>query len=85
MKDLPYVTMVGDNTNGVFSDILSHTLPNEALLGLSNEVYTDAKGKVFEAIGVGPSEENRVPLFSNDDFIKEKDSGIDLAIEILKK
>ncbi|TSE10109.1 S41 family peptidase [Aquimarina algiphila] len=85
MKDLPYVTIVGDNTNGVFSDILTHTLPNGALIGLSNEVYSDANGKVFETIGVGPSEENRVPLFSNDDFIEEKDSGIDLAIEILNK
>ncbi|WP_438425954.1 S41 family peptidase [Aquimarina macrocephali] len=85
MKDLPYVTMIGDNTNGVFSDILTHTLPNGALIGLSNEVYSDANGEVFEAIGVGPSEENRAPLFSNNDFINEKDRGIDLAIEILNK
>ncbi|PKV48451.1 peptidase S41-like protein [Aquimarina sp. MAR_2010_214] len=85
MKDLPYVTIMGDNTNGVFSDILVHTLPNGASVGLSNEVYSDANGKIYEAIGVGPSEENRVPLFSNSDFIDEKDSGIDLATELLNK
>ncbi|MEW7278765.1 S41 family peptidase [Aquimarina sp. 2201CG1-2-11] len=85
MKDLSYVTIVGDHTNGVFSDILPHALPNGALLGLSNEVYSDANGKVFEAIGVGPSEENKVSLFSNDDFMNEKDSAIEKAIEILNK
>ncbi|AXT52244.1 hypothetical protein D1818_15875 [Aquimarina sp. BL5] len=83
MKDLPYVTIVGDNTNGVFSDILVHVLPNGASIGLSNEVYSDAQGVVYEAIGIGPSEENRVPLFSNDDFNEEKDSGIDRAVELL--
>ncbi|WP_299435191.1 S41 family peptidase [uncultured Aquimarina sp.] len=83
LKDLPYVTIVGDNTNGVFSDILVHVLPNGALIGLSNEVYSDAQGVVYEAVGVGPIEENRVPLFSNADFVEEKDSGIDKAIELL--
>ncbi|SEK88560.1 Peptidase family S41 [Aquimarina amphilecti] len=83
MKDLPYVTIVGDNTNGVFSDILVHVLPNGAFVGLSNEVYSDAQGVVYESIGVGPLEENRVPLFSNDDFVEEKDSGINKAVEIL--
>ncbi|WP_025664499.1 S41 family peptidase [Aquimarina megaterium] len=85
MKDLPYVTLVGDNTNGVFSDILAHTLPNGASIALSNEVYSDVNGKVYEAIGVGPSEGNRVPLFSNDDFVNEKDSGIERAITLLNK
>lgn len=84
MKDLPYVTLVGDNTNGVFSDILVHRLPNGASVALSNEVYSDANGKVYEAIGVGPDEENRVPLFSNDDFTNEKDSAIERAISLLK-
>ncbi len=83
MKDLPYVTIVGDHTSGIFSDVLVHVLPNGASVGLSNEVYSDAQGQVFEAIGIGPDDENRVPLFSNDDFIEEKDGGIDKAVEIL--
>ncbi|WP_405209202.1 S41 family peptidase [Aquimarina sp. LLG6339-5] len=83
MKDLSYVTIVGDNTNGVFSDILVHALPNGALVGLSNEIYSDAQGVVYEAIGVGPLEVNRVPLFTNDDYLEENDSGIDRAVEIL--
>ncbi len=83
LKDAPYVTIAGENTNGGFSDILSHILPNGAELSLSNEVYSDAQGVVYEAIGVGPAEENRAPLFSNEDFMEEKDSGIDRAVKLL--
>ncbi|MBQ4819807.1 S41 family peptidase [Aquimarina sp. MMG016] len=83
LKDLSYVTIVGENTNGAFSDILEHVLPNGASVGLSNEVYSDAQGVVYETIGVGPNEENRIPLFSNSDYIEEKDSGIERAIELL--
>ncbi|WP_299313400.1 S41 family peptidase [uncultured Aquimarina sp.] len=83
MKDLPYVTLLGDNTYGVFSDILVHVLPNGASVGLSNEVYSDAQGVVYEGVGIGPSQENNIPLFSNDDFDEEKDSGIDRAIQLL--
>lgn len=85
MKDLPYVSLVGDNTNGIFSDVLVHVLPNGAKVGLSNEIYSDVKGQIFEAVGVGPDEQNRVPIFSNSDFIEEKDKGIDKALEILNK
>ncbi|WP_299182628.1 S41 family peptidase [uncultured Aquimarina sp.] len=83
LKDLSYVTIVGDNTNGVFSDILVHALPNGAFVGLSNEIYSDAQGVIYESIGVGPLEVNRVPLFTNDDYLEEKDSGIDRAVELL--
>ncbi|EZH74906.1 hypothetical protein ATO12_09235 [Aquimarina atlantica] len=85
MKDLPYVTIVGENTNGIFSTVLTHTLPNGASVGLSNEVYSDANGVVFEAIGIGPdTEENRIPFLSTIDFKNNIDSGIEKAIALLK-
>ncbi|WP_299241664.1 S41 family peptidase [uncultured Aquimarina sp.] len=84
MKDLPYVTIVGENTAGVLSNVLSHTLPNGAEVGLSNEVYEDPQGVIFEAIGIGPvNQENRVPFLSTVDFQEEKDSGIERALELL--
>ncbi|TSE08752.1 S41 family peptidase [Aquimarina algiphila] len=84
MKDLPNVTLVGENTNGAFSTILTHVLPNGAEIGLSNEIYSDAQGEVFEAIGIGPeNQENRVPFLSTIDFQEEKDSGIERAFELL--
>ncbi len=84
MKDLPYVTIVGENTNGAFSTILTHVLPNGAEIGLSNEIYSDAQGVVYEVVGIGPeNQENRVPFLSSLDFQEEKDSGIERALELL--
>ncbi len=84
MKDLPYVTVIGENTSGAFSTILEHILPNGAEIGLSNEIYSDSQGVVFEAIGIGPGrQENEVPFLSTIDFQEEKDSGIDRALELL--
>ncbi|SEL67456.1 Peptidase family S41 [Aquimarina amphilecti] len=84
VKDLPYVTIVGENTAGAFSTILTHILPNGAEVGLSNEVYSDAQGEVFEAVGIGPeNQENRMPFLSTLDFQEEKDGGIERALELL--
>ncbi len=84
IKDLPYVSIVGENTAGAFSTILDHVLPNGAEIGLSNEIYSDAQGEVFEIVGIGPkTQENQVPFLSTLDFQEEKDSGIERALEIL--
>lgn len=84
LKDLPYVTIVGENTVGAFSTILTHVLPNGAEIGLSNEIYSDAQGEVFEIVGIGPENQgNNVPFLSTSDFQEEKDSGIEHALEIL--
>ncbi len=86
VKELPYVTIVGENTSGTFSTILQHVLPNGAVIGLSNEIYSDAQGVVYEAVGIGPeNQENRVPFLSSSDFQEEKDSGVERAIELLEK
>ncbi len=85
LKDVPYVTVVGENTAGAFSTILTHILPNGTEVGLSNEIYSDAQGTVFEVVGIGPdNQENYIPFLSTQDFQEEKDSGIDRALEILK-
>jgi len=84
LKDLPYVTIVGENTTGAFSTILEHTLPNGSQIGLSNEVYSDPQGAVFEITGIGPqNENNRIPFLASQDFQEGKDSGIDRALELL--
>ena len=51
MSALPYVTLVGENSQGIHSDILSKTLPNGWEIGLSNEVYTDYLGVNHEVTG----------------------------------
>jgi carboxyl-terminal processing protease len=54
MKPLPNVIHVGTPTRGALSDILEKRLPNGWLLGLSNEIYSDADGLVWEGIGIRP-------------------------------
>ncbi|WP_299683643.1 S41 family peptidase [uncultured Dokdonia sp.] len=85
LKDQPYVTIVGENTAGAFSTILNHTLPNGAEVGLSNEIYSDTQGVVFEIVGIGPNDtENQIPFFATSDFNQGIDSGIDRALEVLE-
>ncbi|MCK0158201.1 S41 family peptidase [Cellulophaga sp. F20128] len=85
LKDLPNVTIVGQNTNGAFSEILTHRLPNGTFIGLSNQIYADNAGNVFEGIGIGPvQEENEIPFLSSPDFINSIDSGIERSLAILE-
>ena len=54
MKPLANVIQVGTTTRGSLSDILEKRLPNGWLLGLSNEIYADADGVVWEGRGIAP-------------------------------
>lgn len=83
LKDLPNVTIVGQNTNGVFSDILTHRLPNGTFIGLSNQIYADVGGNIYEAIGIGPAVENKIPFLSTFDFSNATDSAIERGLDLL--
>lgn len=39
MVRTPHVTRIGENTQGVFSDVLDRRLPNRGTFSLPNEVY----------------------------------------------
>lgn len=54
MRALPNVTHVGATTRGALSDALVKPLPNGWTVSLSNEVYLDAAGTLFEARGIPP-------------------------------
>ncbi|MEO9871032.1 S41 family peptidase [Ekhidna sp.] len=84
LKDLSNLTIVGQNTSGIFSDILTHRLPNGTFVNLSNQVYADPSGKVYEAIGISPDKDHEIPFLSSDDFNNNVDSGIEWAMELLK-
>ena len=56
MRALPNVVHYGTPTRGAFSDVLVKPLPNGWTVNLSNEIYRDAKGQVFEAKGIPPTE-----------------------------
>ena len=52
MRQLPYVTIVGDHTNGIFSYQLEKTLPNGWEYCLSYQVYLSADLVCYEGTGV---------------------------------
>ena len=54
LRDLPNVTVMGENTGGGLSDIMGFKLPNGWDLGLSNQTYTTMDGAVFEGVGIPP-------------------------------
>ncbi|MCG3267878.1 S41 family peptidase [Yoonia sp. I 8.24] len=54
LRALPNVTHVGQPTNGSFSDVLNKTLPNGWSLTLSNEIYRDHAGILWEGRGITP-------------------------------
>lgn len=78
MNQLPQVTLIGENTEGILSDILVKPLPNGWIAGLSNEVYLDAQGSSFEGAGVSPDIES--PVFRIEDIRNGADPALDIAL-----
>lgn len=79
MDVLPHVTMVGENTAGAYSDVLSRVLPNGWTFGLSNERYVAADGEVYEKVGNPP--DMLVP-FDPEDFLAGTDQILSAALEL---
>jgi carboxyl-terminal processing protease len=70
MRALPNVVHLGETTDGALSDQLWKTLPNGWRLSLSNEVYLDSDGVLWEGRGIPPE----IPLaISNRRNVTEKD------------
>jgi C-terminal processing protease CtpA/Prc len=75
MRQLPQVKTLGETTNGIFSTALPKELPNGWLLTLSNEVASDAGGRVYEKTGIPASIEAPFPDKAH------REAGIDPGIE----
>ena len=50
----PGITIIGSNTEGIFSSTLDKTLPNGWEYELSNETYLDLQGNNYEKSGIPP-------------------------------
>ncbi len=82
MSQLSTVTLVGQATQGIFSDVLEFALPNGRQLGISNEVYLTPSDVWLEGTGVPVNVE--VEYFSKNDRDSGIDSGIENALAILQ-
>lgn len=83
MGRTPHVTRVGENTQGVFSDVLDRKLPNGWGFGLPNEVFRTKLGSTFDAVGIPP--DVIVPVFADADIAVGKDPAMRKALEVLGK
>lgn len=79
MSELDNVVLIGEATQGAFSDIMNWVLPNGFELGLSSEYYYSANGSWLE--GQGVPVDIGTSFFSIDEREQEYDAGIEAAIE----
>jgi hypothetical protein len=83
MGRVPRVTRIGENTQGVFSDVLVRGLPNGWRFGLPNEVFRTADGRIFDITGIPP--DIAVPVFADADVAAGRDPALERALVELKK
>jgi hypothetical protein len=81
MGRTPLVIRIGENTQGVFSDVLGRKLPNGFRFGLPNEIFVTKDGKSFDGPGVPP--DVPCPVFPKDDLEKSRDGCLEKARELL--
>ena len=54
LKDFPYVTIVGDTTEGIFSEMYEFKLPNKWEVSLSHQQFFSKAMINYEGIGIEP-------------------------------
>jgi len=82
MGRTPHITRIGENTAGLFSDVLGRRLPNGWTFGLPNEVFRTPEGIAFDVSGIPP--DIVVPVFADADVAAGKDPAMAKALEILR-
>ena len=80
MTELPHVTIIGEPTNGIFSNMLEKKLPNGWKYTLSFQVYYAADKKCYEGKGIPVDIE---ALNKREDLEKGEDPLIMKSIEVL--
>ena len=78
MNREPKVVRIGENTQGVFSDMLVRRLPNGWIFTLQNEVYRTEAGTTFDGPGIPP--DVVVPVFPDGDLEAGRDGVLERAI-----
>jgi C-terminal processing protease CtpA/Prc len=82
MGRIPKIVRIGENTQGVFSDVLGRKLPNGLRFGLPNEIFLTKDGKAFDGPGIPP--DVPCPVFPKEDLDKGRDGCLEKAIKLLK-
>ncbi|WP_406447291.1 S41 family peptidase [Streptomyces sp. NBC_00876] len=80
----PAPALIGRETQGIFSDQLSRTLPGGFSLDLSNEDYRDSTGQSFEGRGLPVAARFRTPVFTSAELDNGCDSALAKALDHLR-
>ena len=80
LKRTPRIVRIGENTQGVFSDVLGRVLPNGWRFGLPNERFV-TDGKSYDGAGIPP--DLVVPVFPKSDLDAGRDGAVEKALELL--
>lgn len=81
LKEFPYVRLMGENTNGIFSPMLGKNLPNGWEISLSDGQTVDAKRLNYEGKGVPV---DILALHHRDDMLRDADPVLAKAIRLLE-
>ncbi|MFB7636073.1 S41 family peptidase [Streptomyces sp. NPDC056149] len=79
----PAPTRIGENTQGVFSDVLDRKLPNGWGFGLPNEEFLTADGRTFDGPGIPPAVPT--PVFTAAELSARRDTALTRARELLAR
>ncbi|MER6566081.1 S41 family peptidase [Streptomyces sp. NPDC001093] len=82
LMDRPGRTVrIGQPTQGVFSDVMVRHLPDGLAFGLPNEEFLTRTGGTFDGTGIPP--QLTEPVFTKEEFAKNRDSAFDRAVNLL--
>ncbi|OIK02761.1 S41 family peptidase [Streptomyces monashensis] len=73
---------IGQATQGVFSDVMERCLPDGLAFTLPNEEYLTRTGRTFDGTGIPP--QLTEPVFTEEEFAKNRDSAFDRAVSLLR-
>ncbi|WP_434094669.1 S41 family peptidase [Streptomyces hyaluromycini] len=73
---------IGRPTQGVFSDVMTRGLPDGMAVWLPNEEYLTRDDHTFDGTGIPPQISE--PVFTDEEFTKNRDSAFDRAVALLR-
>ncbi|WP_328607835.1 S41 family peptidase [Amycolatopsis sp. NBC_00345] len=74
----PRPVLVGQNTQGVYSDTMGRTLPAPGWMAVvPNEEYLDPRGHTYDGTGIAP--DVRTPVFTPEELAAGRDTGLATA------
>lgn len=75
------VSIMGESTQGAFSDVLTSRVTSDIVFGLSNEYYLSTTGQWFEHIGIPV--EPQIPFLTSEQREQKRDYALEEALKHL--